>query len=295
MEIEKEKAICGMWHITQNELRENGNSSLVLSNLRNKLEPFVFNSLEEGYGRELTEFWKTYRPPKKAKRAYMLVEGRIHPNMWFILRNIAWAGPDMAVYIFCSDQNYNYILNLLGDKAPHFNVIVAFKGDPPKEQAMQEFIDLYTSWKTWELIETDYAFLIQMDVYIRKRLDDCLFNYDWYACRWAWKIDEPGGGISICRVAKMIEILKEHKPNTDLNCPISSDEFINKIIKVNGTYPPLMENIQNLMESMQVFMGEECKHILINPYAVHQAWTFSYTFSQEEFRLFWRELLTICL
>jgi len=291
--MEKEKAICGMWHITQNELREN--SPKMLSNLRNKLEPFVFNALEEGYGRELTEFWKTYTPPKKAKRSYMLVEGRIHPNMWFILRNIAWAGPEMAVYIFCSDQNYDYIMNLLGDKAPHFNVIVAFKGDPPKEQAMQEFIDLYTSWKTWKLMETDYAFLIQMDVYIRKRLDDCLFNYDWYACRWAWKIDEPGGGISICRVTKMIEILKEHKPNTDAHCPISSDEFINKIIKVNGTYPPLMENIQNLMESMQVFIGEGYKQIIINPYAVHQAWTFSYTFSQEEFRLFWRELLTIYL
>jgi hypothetical protein len=41
----------------------------------------------------------------------MLVEGRIHQNMWFILRNMAWAGPEMAVYIFCSDQNYDYIIN----------------------------------------------------------------------------------------------------------------------------------------------------------------------------------------
>jgi len=48
--MEKEKAICGMWHITQNELREN--SPKMLSNLRNKLEPFVFNALEEGYSRE---------------------------------------------------------------------------------------------------------------------------------------------------------------------------------------------------------------------------------------------------
>ena len=67
-----------------------------------------------------------------------------------------------------------------------------------------------------------------MDVYIRKRLDDCLFNYDWYACRWAWKIDEPGGGISICRVAKMIEILKEHKPNKFKQFFV---ELINKLDK----------------------------------------------------------------
>ena len=289
--MEKEKAICGMWHITQNELREK--STKMLSNLRNKLEPFVFNALEEGYGNKLTAFWKTYTPPKKAKRAYMLVEGRIHPNMWFVLRNIAWAGPDMAVYIFCSDQNYDYIMGLLGDKAPHFNVIVAFKGDPPKEQAWQEFVNLYTSYKTWEMIDAEYALLIQMDVFLRKRLDDCLFKYDWYACRWAWKIQEPGGGISICRVQKMISILKEHRPNVDVDCPISSDEFINRIIQVNGTYPPLMENIQNLMESMHAITGDGYKQLLINPYAVHQPWTFSYTFNQEEFRLFWSELLII--
>ena len=289
--MEKEKAICGMWHITQNELREK--STKMLSNLRNKLEPFVFNALEEGYGNKLTAFWKTYTPPKKAKRAYMLVEGRIHPNMWFVLRNMAWAGPDMSVYIFCSDQNYDYIMGLLGDKALHFNVIVAFKGDPPKEQAWQEFVNLYTSYKTWEMIDAEYALLIQMDVFLRKRLDDCLFKYDWYACRWAWKINEPGGGISICRVQKMISILKEHRPNIDIDCPISSDEFINRIIQVNGTYPPLMENIQNLMESMHAITGDGYKQLLINPYAVHQPWTFSYTFNQEEFRLFWSELLII--
>ena len=289
--MEKEKAICGMWHITQNELREK--STKMLSNLRNKLEPFVFNALEEGYGNKLTAFWKTYTPPKKAKRAYMLVEGRIHPNMWFVLRNMAWAGPDMSVYIFCSDQNYDYIMGLLGDKALHFNVIVAFKGDPPKEQAWQEFVNLYTSYKTWEMIDAEYALLIQMDVFLRKRLDDCLFKYDWYACRWAWKIQEPGGGISICRVQKMISILKEHRPNVDVDCPISSDEFINRIIQVNGTYPPLMENIQNLMESMHAITGDGYKQLLVDPYAVHQPWTFSYTFNQEEFRLFWSELLII--
>ena len=288
-----EKAICGLWHITQNELKENGNSSITLSNLRNKLEPFVFNALEETYGRELSEFWKTYTPPKKAKRAFMVAEGRIHPNFWFILRNIAWAGPDMAVYIFCSDQNYDYIMSLLGDKAPHFNVIVAFKGDPPKEKAIQEFINFYANWKIWEMMHTEYSIIVQMDNYFRKRLDDCLFKYDYYACRWAWKSEEPGGALAICRVAKMIEILKQNRPNIDIDCSIPSDEFISQIIKDNGTYPPLIENTQNLMESLQVFVSQGYKQILINPYAVHQPWTFSYTFSQEEFRIFWRELLTI--
>ena len=291
--MEKEKAICGMWHITQNELKANGGSSVGLSNLRNKLEPFVFNSLEQMYGSKLTEFWKTYLPPKKAKRAFMVAEGRIHPNFWFILRNIAWAGPDMAVYIFCSDQNYDYIMSLLGDKAPHFNVIVTFKGDPPKEKAIQEFINFYANWKIWEMMDTEYSIIVQMDNYFRKRLDDCLFKYDYYACRWAWKLEEPGGALAICRVSKMIEILKENRPNLDIDCPIPSDVFITQIIKINGTYPPFLENVENLMESLQQLYTPEGKIIIIDPYAVHQPWTFSYTFSQEEFRLFWRELLII--
>lgn len=286
-----EKAICGMWHITQNELKEN--SPKMLSNLRNKLEPFVFNALEESYGNKLTTFWKTYLPPKKAKRAYMLVEGRIHPNMWFVLRNMAWAGPNMSVYIFCSDQNYDYIMGLLGDKAPHFNVIVAFKGDPPKDKAIQEFINFYGNWKIWEMIEAEYSIIIQMDNYFRKRLEDHLFRYDYYACRWAWKIQEPGGALSICRVSKMIEIFKTKRFDTDVDLTIPSDEFINKAIMENGTYPPLMENIQNLMESMHAITGDGYKQLLVDPYAVHQPWTFSYTFNQEEFRLFWSELLII--
>jgi hypothetical protein len=291
--MEKEKAICGMWHITKNELQVNGNSAKGLSNIRNKLEPFVFNALEQLYGAKLTEFWKTYTPPKKAKRSFMVAEGRIHPNLWFILRNIAWAGPDMAVYIFCSDQNYDYIMSLLGDKAPHFNVIVAFKGDPSKEKAIQEFINFYANWKIWEMINSEYSIIIQMDNYFRKRLDDHLFRYDYYACRWAWKSNEPGGALAICRVSKMIEIFKTKRPNPEEDCKIPSDEFINKAILENGTYPPVMENIENLMESIHVFNTQQGSRLIIDPYAVHQAWTFSWTFTHEQFTQFWNELLVI--
>ena len=292
MKMEKEKAICGMWHITQNELRVN--SPKMLSNLRNKLEPFVFNALEEGYGHELNEFWKTYIPPKKAKRAYMITEGRIHPNMWFVLRNIAWAGPDMAVYIFCSDQNYDYIMDLLGDKAPHFNVIVAFKGDPPKEQAMQDYNNFLTSYTTYQLIEADYVTTIQMDVYLRKHLDDCLFSSDYMACRWAWKSHEPGGAASIRKISKMIELCQKGRPDLTVDCIIPEDEFINRLImSTDCQQTPFMENVQNLMESIQTLTQPSFKQIFLDPYIVHQAWTFSYTFSQEEFKMFWRELLTI--
>jgi hypothetical protein len=292
--MEKEKAICGMWHITKNELQVNGNSAKGLSNIRNKLEPFVFNALEQLYGAKLTEFWKTYTPPKKAKKAFMITEGRIHPNLWFVLRNIAWAGPDMAVYIFCSDQNYDYIISLLGDKAPHFNVIVAFNGDPPKEQAMQEYNNFLTSYTTYQLIDAEYVMTIQMDVYLRKRLEDHLFHYDYMACRWAWKSDEPGGAVSIRRISKMIELCQKARPDLAVNCNIPEDEFINRlIISNNCLQAPVMENIENLLESIHVFTTQQGSRLITDPYVVHQAWTFSWTFTREQFTQFWQKLLVI--
>ena len=290
--MEKEKAICGMWHITQNELKANGNSAKGLSNIRNKLEPFVFGALEQQYGAKLTAFWKTYTPPIKAKKAFMITEGRIHSNFWFVLRNIAWAGPDMSVYIFCSDQNYDYIISLLGDKAPHFNVIVAFNGDPPKDQAMQEYNNFLTSYTTYQLIDAEYVTTIQMDVYLRKRLEDHLFRYDYMACRWAWKSDEPGGAVSVRRVSKMIELCRKARPDLAVNCAIPEDEFINRLIIANNCeQSPMLENIEYLLESIHVLNRPQGPHLIVDPFVVHQAWTFSYTFSPQTFFQFWKELL----
>ena len=171
---------------------------------------------------------------------------------------------------------------------------MAFKGDPPKEQAMQDYNNFLTSYTTYELIDAEYVTTIQMDVFLRKRLEDHLFQYDYMACRWAWKINEPGGAVSIRRISKMIELCKKDRPNLEINCDIPEDEFINKlIISNNCQQAPIMENIQNLMESMHAITGDGYKQLLLDPYAIHQSWTFSYTFNQEEFRLFWSELLII--
>ena len=81
----------------------------LLKTLRHGLEPYVYAHLEATYGQKLTEFWKSWIPPLRSAKAFVLVERRTHPNFWFVLRNMAWAGPNMAVYIFCSDENVNFI------------------------------------------------------------------------------------------------------------------------------------------------------------------------------------------
>ena len=81
----------------------------LLKTIRNGLEPYVYAHLEETYGQKLTEFWNSWTPPRRSSKAFILIERRTHPNFWFVLRNMAWAGPDMAVYIFCSNENVNFI------------------------------------------------------------------------------------------------------------------------------------------------------------------------------------------
>ena len=115
--------------------------------LRYILEPYIYNFLLITYGPALDRFWQTYIPPKKADNAFVIVERRPHPNFWYILRNIAWAGPQMSVYIFCSDENIDFIRTLLGDKAQHFNIIQFFKGNIPREQAIQDYNNFYTDYR----------------------------------------------------------------------------------------------------------------------------------------------------
>ena len=54
-----------------------------------------------------------------------------------------------------------------------------------------------------------------------------------------------------------------------------------------------MENIENLLESIHVFNTQQGSRLITDPYVVHQAWTFSWTFTREQFTQFWQKLLII--
>lgn len=235
--------------------------------LRYLLEPYIYNHMQEKYGLMLSENWKDYIPPKKSQWAYCLVERRPHPNFWFILRNMAWAAPQMSVYIFCSDENESFIRTLLGDKAEHFTIIQTFKGNPPREQAIQDYNDFYTDYRNYEKIDAEYIMTMQMDVIIRRKLDMQMFQTDYYGNPWAWKNEDPGGGGATVRyIPKMIELGKKFRPNPDSEkCMIPEDGWINKyILETGSTFPPLDMRATVFMESCYV----------ANPYVVHQAWTF---------------------
>jgi len=258
--------------------------------LRYILEPYVYNYLHVTYGAALDKFWQTYTPPKKADNAFVIVERRPHPNFWYILRNIAWAGPQMSVYIFCSDENVDFIHTLLGDKAPHYNIIPFFKGNIAREQAIQDYNNFYTDYRNYEAIDAQYIMTVQMDIFIRRKLDMDMFMTDYYGNPWAWMQDAPGGGgATVRRIAKMIEICKRYRPNPAIeDCPISEDGWISDKIKECGEWPSLIIRSTTFMETL----------LSNDPYCVHQTWTFTDVIlkqGKEVFLGLWQNLLTFTI
>jgi hypothetical protein len=254
--------------------------------LRYILEPYIYNFLLVNYGPALDKFWQTYRPPKKADNAFCIVERRPHPNFWYILRNIAWAGPQMSVYIFCSDENEEFIRTLLGDKVECYNIIPFFKGNPSREQGIQDYNNFYTDYRNYEMIDAKYIMTVQMDIFIRRKLEMEMFMTDYYGNPWAWNQEDPGGGgATVRRVAKMIEICKRWRPDPSISCPISEDGWINEKIKECGTWPNKIIRSTTFMETL----------LHENPYVVHQTWSFTDVLLKDGKDVFlglWRMLLT---
>ena len=256
--------------------------------LRLTLEPYIFNLLILRYGQKLDEFWKSYLPPKRADKAFVIVERRCHPNFWFVLRNIAWANPNMSVYIFCSDVNINFLKGLIGDKIDNFNLIQVFKGDPSLEEAIKDYNNFLTSWKMYETIDAEWSLLVQMDVFIRRKLPDSIFVGEYWGYPFGWRPDYAGGGGAIVRnIKKLYELCKQHRPNCEENVGVTEDVwFCEKMLETGATVPSFDFRRDHIMENVPS----------IDPYVVHQFWTYIDFFKgkidSDIFKNYWDHILT---
>jgi hypothetical protein len=163
----------------------------------------------------LQEHWESYRPPLTSEHAFVIVERRAHPNFRFILQNMAWAAPHMAVYLFCSDENLDFIEAILGDKINSFHIIEAFQGDVSREEGKIGYNDVMTDYRFYESISSRYILTIQMDNIIRRKIPASMFTGDYWGNPWAWRTHAAGGGgATVRRVAAMIELCKTpSRPN----------------------------------------------------------------------------------
>lgn len=248
------------------------------------LEPYVYQYLTEVYGPMLREHWKGYVPPKKSDHAFVIAERRAHPNFRFILQNIAWAGPHMSVYLFCSDENLLFVEALLGDKKEHFHILPVFNGNPDREQGKKAYNTLLTDYRFYQCIDATYMLTVQMDNILRKKVDPAMFVGDYWGNPWSWNPDAAGGGgATVRRIAAMIELCSVHRVDPNQPFDGTEDSWLSERVQ---SYPPLAFRQEYLMESIHV---EE-------PFAVHQFWTFAHCYfclSRDEYIACWKKIMTI--
>jgi hypothetical protein len=239
-----------------------------LRRLRINLEPYIFNYLSTTYYQTLQEHWNTYTPPLNSKYAYAFIERRCHPNIDFLLKNIAWANPTMSIYIFCSDLNENYIRALLGDKISNITIIQAFTGEASPQEGYKEFNKLLANIEYYECFdkEVEYIMTVQTDAFIRRKITEDMFIGDYWGAPWKWDHESAGGGgVTIRKVSSMKEICKKYTYEFDENV-LEDNWFCDKVKKLGLAYPDVDFRAMRIMESVYV----------TNPVAIHQFWTFAY-------------------
>lgn len=237
---------------------------------RMELEPYIYHYLIEQYGLRLNAVWDSYTPPLKSDKAYVLVERRPHPNYPFLLKMMAWAAPHLSVYLFCSDENLEFIKAILGDKIAHFNIIVAYSGEADRDQGRNDYNKLLTDPVFYEMIDAEYILTMQMDVFLRRKLTDDLFCGDYWGAPWGWCPHRAGGGgATIRRVQKMIEVCRADREDPLAPCKEGEDSWIADRVQ---DFPPLDFRRAHIMENM----------LADNPVIVHQFWTFLNSYHIED-------------
>ncbi len=254
---------------------------------RTQLEPYIFNYLNHTYGKKLDEFWKTHMFPKKSDRAFVIVERRIHPNWWFVLRNIAWAAPHFSLYIFCSDLNYEFIRSILGNKADNVHIHKLFKGIADREKAFKEYNITYKTPQFYKMIDAEYIINFQMDSYFLQKIPDWIFTGTYYGSPWCWDPNRGGnGGLAVRNVKNIIELCEKEIMNA-LN-DAGEDCYLSDAVTKYGHFLPPLEF------RLKVF--QENSPTQYNPIGTHQFWTYltNYNISNKsEFTNHFKKLVTL--
>ena len=232
---------------------------------RLQIEPYVFNYLIHNYGHKLDEFWKTHQFPKKNKYSFVIIERRVHPNWWFVLRNIAWAAPHFSLYIFCSDLNYDFVKSILGNKADNVHIYKMFKGLADREKGYNESNLILRTPHFYKLIDAEYFINVHLDAYFIQKIPDWIFTGTYYGSPWGWDPQRAGnGGLAVRNTQKLIELCEKEIKNA-LNTTGEDCYISDAIIKHNFELPPLDFRIKVFQENFPTNFI---------PIGTHQFWTY---------------------
>ena len=226
---------------------------------RMRLEPLIYDILKSKYYTIFDNFWNENKI-KDSNKAIVLVERRIHENIAFILRNMFYFARDWSIVVVCSDKNYNYLKNICKGQENNVKLLQLFETSPDRDTARNEYNSMLKSAEFYESLPYEHLFIVQTDTYLRKPIDESMFEYDYVAAPFNWDYKSAGGGMSYRKRSSMIDICNNFKKDVS-----SEDCFISENVKLLGYKMP------DYLEGMK-YVSESCFYV--DPMGVHQWWTF---------------------
>ena len=234
---------------------------------RLRLEPLVYDILKARYLKPLEEFWNTYEIPMNSDKCVVIVERRIHENLYFIMRNMAYFARGWSMCIVCSDINLNYCKEISGHNKDRITFLPLFMGSPDGKTAKSDYNDLLKNPDFYSILNAENLLFAQTDTYLRKHIPDNLITYDYVASPYAWDQTSAGGGLSFRKRGVMIDICKKMGI---VQC--DEDTYICSGVKKLGyKMPEIMEAVTYFSESCIYVDGD---NLCGPPIGVHQWWTF---------------------
>lgn len=234
---------------------------------RMRLEPLIFDILKRKYQEPLELFYTYYTFPLHQDKCVVLVERRIHENLYFLLRNIAYFARGWSLCIVCSDVNLAYCRECAGDLVNGITFLPLFKGNPSPEQGKLEYNLLLQDSEFYRMFSAENLLFMETDSYLRKKVPDDIMDYDYVAAPYEWDMNVAGGGLSFRKRSAMIDICqkkKEKLPGQDIYICQGVHEFGYKM-------PEFMKGI--------TYVSESCFYE--DSFAVHQWWTFFFLDSED--------------
>lgn len=247
------------------EFQEN-NANLTKEQLhqkRTRLEPLVFDILKAKYGIILENHWKTHIVPTESDKSIIIVERRLHENLHFLIRNVAYFARDWCITIICSDVNLAYCKTILGHNSDNVRCIPLFKGVGTRDEGRNQYNELLKSPDFYERMACEHLFIVQTDSYLRKPIPDSIFQYDYVSAPFNWDRKHQGGGMSYRRRSAMIDICSRYNDAT----MIGEDYYISNGVDIMGYKKP---NFKDALE----YISESC--FFEDAIGVHQWWTYFY-------------------
>jgi len=224
------------------------------------LEPLIYDILKRKYLPILCEFWTHYKVPTDSNKCVILIERRIHENLFFLLRNIAYFAKGWSICIVCSDINLRFCKEISQNNKENIQWIPLFRGNPEPAKGKEEYNSILQSADFYKLFDAENLLFMETDSYLRRQIPEDLLSYDYAASPYQWDENFSGGGISFRKKSAMIHIcesLSEKNANQDVY-------ICEGVRKFGYKMPEFMKGI--------TYFSESC--LYEDPVGVHQWWTF---------------------